>query len=258
MDATTIGGLLEHRAAADEDLDDPVEALRTPGEPERRYDAARLLADAQKTGNFLRQLGVGPGRTIAIADRPTPESVLSLFGTALLGGSVRYVPLDGSDSEAPAEIDARVLIGPTDRLEGVPTTAATKRLGYGRAPGDPETAYFEREVWSENPTFPPSDVGEGAIAIEIEERNYTHREVIAAAERFVDERSLEPGTEIVVRAPLADVRAVVAGVLAPLASGGMIVFPDSETTGDLAVIAGDRGAPEPTTIDVADVPLESA
>ncbi|PSP75788.1 hypothetical protein BRC86_02850 [Halobacteriales archaeon QS_3_64_16] len=258
MEVHTLGDLLEHRAAADEDLGDPVDALRAPGDPERRYDAARLLADAQRTGNFLRQLGVGPGRTIAIADRPTPESILSLFGTALLGGRVRYVPFDSSDSEAPAEIDARVLIGPTDRLEEASTSAATKRLGYGRAPGDPETAYFEREVWSENPTFPPSDAEEGAVAIETEERNYTHREVMAAAERIADERSLESGTEIVVRAPLADVRAVVAGVLAPLASGGTIVFPDSETRGDLAVVTGDSRTPEPATIDVADVPVESA
>jgi non-ribosomal peptide synthetase component F len=254
MNATTLGDLLEERAAADGDLDDPGAALRAPGDPERCYDAARLLADARKTGNFLRQLGVGPGRTVAIADRPRPESILSLFGTALLGGCARYIPQNGSDTEASGGIDARVLVGPTDRLEGISTTAATKRLGYGRAPDDPETAYFEREVWSENPTFPPSDIEGETVAIETSDESYTHREIVVAAERIVGERSLDPGTAVVVRAPLADVRAVV-GVLAPLASGGTIVVPDSGTEGDLAVVAGDGKVPEPTTIGVADVPL---
>jgi hypothetical protein len=149
-----------------------------------------------------------------------------------------------------------VLVGPIDRLERVSATAATKRLGYGAAPDDPEVAFFEREIWSENPAFPPSDVEEGVVAIETSGRDYTHREVVAAAERIVGRKGFDPGTEIVVRAPLSDVRTVVAGVLAPLAAGGTIVYPGSGTGGDLAVVAGDGAVPESATIDVADVSLD--
>jgi len=83
-DAATIGDLLERRIERDEREDEAGDALYASGTPERRYDAARLRTDARKTGNFLRQLGVGSGRTVAIADVRTPESILTLFGAALL------------------------------------------------------------------------------------------------------------------------------------------------------------------------------
>ena len=231
-------------------------ALRAPGDPERRYDAARLLTDARKTGNFLRQLGVGPGRTVAVADTLTPESVLTLFGAALLGAPTRFVAADTLASEA-LDAEARVLVGPVDEIDSIPVNVA-ERVAYGGTPDDPEVAYFERDVWSENPTFPPGGPEGAAIAIEARETEYTHRQLMDAAAWLITERGLEAGIEMAVRAPLADPRTVVAGVLAPLACGGTVLLPDADARGDRAVVALDVGwgIPESATIDLADVPLD--
>jgi hypothetical protein len=263
MPADTLGGLLERRAERDGKADDGADVLSAPGDPERRYDAPRLLTDARKTGNFCRQLGVGPGRTVAIADLPTPESVLALFGAALLGATARFVPVDasgnGTSDEDQEEIDARVLIAPADGIDDFSTTAATKRIAYGARPEDPEVAYFERDVWSENPTFPPSDVSNGDVALTTSSGEHAHGDLVTAAERVVETQGLDPGIEVAVRAPLSDPRTVVAGVCASLACGGVILLPDAETQGEVAVVAGDgANVPEPTVIDVADVPLDGA
>lgn len=258
-DADTLGGLLERRVTNDEEEETATEgtdALRAPGEPERRYDASRLLTDARKTGNFLRQLGVGPGRAVVIADVPVPESALTLFGATLLGAPVRFVALDALTTGA-LDADARVLVGPGDAIDAIPVNVA-KRVAYGDAPADPEVAYFERDVWSENPTFPPGGPDAGEVAIEARGRAYTHRELLDATERVVDEQGFETGIEVAVRAPLTDPRTVVAGVLAPLASGGTILFPDEGTHGDRAIVPLDVGwgTPEPANVDLAVVPLD--
>jgi len=152
--------------------------------------------------------------------------------------------------------DARVLVGPVGRLADV-SVNASKRVAYGGAPDDPEIAYFERDVWSENPTFPLGGPDGDEMAIETAGRNYTHRELVGATERIVDERGLGSGARIAVRAPLADPRTVVAGVLAPLACGGTVLLPDAGTRGDLAVVAdGTNEGPEPKAIDASDVALD--
>ena len=262
MTTATLGDLLDRRVDRDEDENERA-ALRASGTPERRYDATRLRIDARKTGNFLRQLGVGPGRTVAIADVPTPESVLTLFGAALLGASARFVPFDAFE-EKPVDnrrIDARVLVGPAEPIHDIPVNA-TKRVAYGDPPEDPEIAYFERDVWSENPTFPPGGPSEREIAIEMGSRKHTHRELVRAAEQVVDEWGLDWDIEIAVRAPLTDPRTIVAGVFAPLSYGGVTLLPDAEARGDLAVVdsatTGDevREVPEPETIDVENVALD--
>jgi hypothetical protein len=256
-EARSLGALLERRADREEataESENGGDALRASGDPERRYSASRLLTDARKTGNFLRQFGVGPGRTVAIADRPVPESVLALFGTGLLGATARFVRLDAPDAGPSMWVGARALVAPTEVVGTVSTSAATNRVGYGSRPDDPEVAYFERDVWSENPTFPPSDVDGEAIAIEGRGGEYTHRELIEATGRVLGEREIDRGTELAVRAPLVDPRTVVAGILAPLAPGGTTLFPDAETRGDVAIVAGEEeDVPEPASIDVTDV-----
>lgn len=265
MDSRTLGGLLDRRAERD-GKEETGDALRASGDPERRYDASRLRTDARKTGNFLRQLGVGPGRTVAIGDVPVPESVLALFGAALLGAPAHFVPVDASEVESSGDegssggggeaIDARVLIEPVDRLAAFPVDAS-EHVAYGGVPTEPEVAYFERDVWSENPSFPPGGPSEAAIAIETGGRAYTHRESVRAAERIVDEQGIDPGVEIAVRAPLADPRTVIAGVLVPLACGGTILLPGAEVCGDVAVVAGEtEDVSEPRTIDLGAVSLD--
>jgi len=83
----------------------------------------------------------------------------------------------------------------------------------------------------------------------------THGELLSTAATVADRLSLSPDTEVAVRAPLADPRALAAGVLAPIYAGGTVVFPDEDTTADFAVLAPDRDAPESRTLGVRDVEL---
>ncbi|MFC7045079.1 AMP-binding protein [Halobacteriaceae archaeon GCM10025711] len=83
-------------------------ALRAPGAPPRSYSYREFGTTARKTGNFLRHLGVREGAVVGVTDDATPESLLSLFGVALLGGTVWFGP--------PAELDARALVAPVGRL----------------------------------------------------------------------------------------------------------------------------------------------
>lgn len=251
-DATTLGTLLEYRTESEGD------ALRAPGDPDRSYDGRALLTSARKTGNFLRHLGVVPGRTVAVADVPVPESLLSLFGTALLGATTRFVSLDGRsiDSTASAPIDARALIAPTERLGVHELAPGGTRVGYGRPPEDPTTSHFEREMWSENPTFPPSEATADDPVLATADREYTHRTVLRTATALAKRWAFDDGVEVAVRAPLTDPRTVVAGILAPLACGGTVLLPDTGACGDGAVVPPGVDAPEPTVIDLEDVPIE--
>jgi hypothetical protein len=258
MDHPTLGALLEARASADEEVAAGTLALRAPSDPERQYDAGRLLTDARKTGNFLRQLGVAPGRVVAIADRQAPESVLSLFGTALLGAAVRFVSIESEDRTADGNAGtetARVVLGPVGEIDRL-AVDAPEAIVYGGAPDDPGTAYFERDVWSENPTFPPDTVDPRSDAFAADGQSYSHRSLLDAADRVGSEDLA--GIEVVVRAPLSDPRTIAAGLLAPLACGATVVVANGDTVGDLAVCEAGRSAPEPTRIDLDDVEVDVA
>lgn len=233
-------------------------ALRTGGEPTREYDHRRLSATARRTGNLLRHLGVREGETVAVADDPAPEAVLTLLGTALLGGTTRFGP--------PRDVDVRVLVAPTRDLDEFDLSPGGQRLGYGSEPADPSDHFFERDVWSENPAFPPTSIPPDAPVLTAGDgdrpRTLSHGELLAAAQEVAAD--LDPDDTVAVRAPLAHAGAVAAGIVAPLLAGACIVLPDRESavgddratdpTGTVAVVpTADSDAPEPGRVLAGDV-----
>ncbi|QDX41456.1 AMP-binding protein [Salarchaeum sp. JOR-1] len=206
-------------------------ALRAPP---REYNRRELRQTAFKTGNFLRHCGVHEGATVAVADDRAPEAVLALLGAALLGARVRF--------GATGDLDARAYVGPTEALDDVSLPAGGQYVGYGERPGNPSRAHFERDVWSENPAFPPVSFSGDAVALAGDDR-YTHAVLLDAARRL----DYDSDDVVAVRAPLAYPGTVVAGVLAPLVAGATILLPDSDTTGTVAVTTED--APEQQTVD---------
>jgi hypothetical protein len=211
----------------------------------REYDYRRFCTTAWKVGNFLTHLGVRGGRPVALAADAAPEPVLSFYGAALLGAPVAFV--DGECG------DVRALIAPTSGLGAYEARPGRKRVAYGGAPSDPDVAYFERDVWSENPTEPPDPVTpDAALLRSVEEGGaYDHRTVLERAARVVESASLGPDDRVAIRSPPTQPGTVVAGLVAPLLAGGSILLPDDESVGDVAV--GGPDAPEPARISPDDV-----
>ncbi|WP_122090730.1 acyl-CoA synthetase family protein [Halalkalicoccus subterraneus] len=217
-------------------------ALRAQTGVNLRYDYYQFCTTAHKTGNFFSHRGVRVDSLVAIESEPSGAPLLSLFGAALLGARVRF--------DLSSELDARLLVAPGEKMEKYDLPAGASRIAYtGDASGRIEA--FGESVWSENPACPtPSEISPETPLLETESETYTHGELLASAEAVVDRFGIEPGTEVAIRAPLADPGTVIAGVFAPLLAGGVIVFPGPDDIGDIAVGQG----PEPTTIPPERVP----
>lgn len=203
---------------------------------DRAYDYRRFCTTAWKVGNFLRHLGVRSGRGVALVGVDAPEPVLSFYGSALLGAPVSFDP----PTDRP--VDARALVVPFDRVEDYEVPPGSQRVAFGAAPEDPSVAYFERDVWSENPTEPPDSVAPDDVLVRAAGAEYTHDDVLAAARRVVDDWGLTAADTVAVRASLSQPGTVVAGLVAPILAGGAILLPDEKSAGDYAVSDGD--APE--------------
>lgn len=203
----------------------------------RAYDYRRFCTTAWKVGNFLRNEGVRAGMDVAVAAGPVPESVLGLYGAALLGAAVEFGP--GALHE-----ETRALLAPTASLDEYDVGPRTRVVAYGAEPDDPAVAFFERDVWSENPTRPPDVVTSDRPLLRADGDAYAHATVLGGARRVVDEYALDRGTTVAVRAPLAHPGTVAAGLVAPILAGGEILFPGESAEGDLSVGEG----PEETVI----------
>lgn len=203
----------------------------------RSYDYRRALTTAWKVALFLRNEGVRGGMTVTVAADDAPEAVLSFLGAGLLGATVSFSS-DGLD-------DAAALVAPTERLGEFEAEPGTRLVGYGSEPADPSVAYFERDVWSENPTIPPDRPAPGDPLLAADGTVYSHGELLKAATAVAETHGLAPATEVIVRAPVTRPGVLVAGVLAPVVAGAVSVVPDQETVGDVAVGDG----PEPAVVD---------
>jgi hypothetical protein len=202
-------------------------ALRAPAVG-RSYDYRRFCTSAWKVGNFLRHHGVRGGASVGIADDPLPEPVLTFYGAALLGAVARFEPTEGSP---------KALVIPESEVSAHESEPETKVIAYGDRSEDPSVAYFERDVWSENPTQPPDRVEPSDPLVATAERTYTHEEVLTAAEDVIDGTGLESGDEVAVHGTFADPGVVAAGLVAPILADGAIVL-GADSTGDL-VVGGD-------------------
>jgi len=206
------------------------------------YTAHKFCTDAWKAANLFRYDGAGPGRTVGIADDAVPPALLSLFGAALLGAPVRFDP--------PAETDARILVASTADIDDWTLPPGSKRIAYDGPPDDPAVAHFERDVWSENPTMPPTGPAPDDPALLTDDSTYTHADLLDRAGRVATDLDLTTEDRVAVRAPLSDPGTVVAGVLAPLTVAAEVVLPGAEDAGTVAVAPGD--VPEPRAIAPAD------
>ena len=199
----------------------------------RAYDYRRFCTSAWKTGNFLRLLGVRGGVTVAIADDPIPEPVLTLFGAAALGATVRFGP------PSPVGDDTRALVVPTASLDEYDAGPATKRVVYGDPPATPDVSYFERDVWSENPTEPPDRVDPDDPLLRTADETYSHREVLRSARSIVERNGLDAESAVAVRSSFADPSVVVAGLVAPIVAGATVAIGPA-APGEF-VVGGDAG-----------------
>ena len=249
-------------------LGDLVARDRRSDRPALRVDPAdrelsyrEFVTTAYKAGNFLRYLGTREGDRVAVAADRQPEPVLTFFGAALLGAATRFGPTGDGNGEGDGDSNgegngdgpsARAIAVPADRRDGVDLPAGSTLVVYGGEPAEPSVEHWEGGVWSENPAFPPVTVDPDAPALAADEREYDHAALLAAADAAAEALDLAADVAVAVRAPLSDPRAVAAGVLAPLLSGGAVVFPDERTAADAAV--GDAG-PEPRRLRLAEVRL---
>lgn len=237
-DATVLGDLLarERRSDATALVD------RSSG---RTYDYRRFCTNAWKVGNFLTHLGVRGGRTVGVAADPAPEPVLTCFGAAMLGAVVEFDPS--------ADTDARAVVVPTPTADGYGASPRTKLVVYGTEPESPDVSYFERDVWSENPTQPPDLVDPDDPVLAAADETYTHADVLAAARGAVERLDLTVDDRVAVRASLTDPGTVAAGLVAPLLVGAAILLPDEGDEGTAAVAADPKGVPESRAVTPSSV-----
>lgn len=223
-------------------------AIDHPARSSQPISLGQFSRTAYKTGNYLRHLGVGPGATVAIADDLAPEPLYALFGAALLGATARF---DAADD------DWRVLVGPTAEVGDRPTPPGSTRIGYGDRPADPAIAHFGTNVWSENPTFPHSDVGREDSLLLTDGEPWTHGELLDAAQEIVERGDVTNEDVMAVRAPLSNPGTVAAGIVAPLLVGATILLPTLDAVGTVAVASGDGDVPESRVVGTDD-PRSSA
>lgn len=242
-------------------LGDLVARERRSDRPAFRVDGAQsysyhdLCTTAWKAGNVLRHYGVAAGRAVEVEPVPHPAPVLTFLGAACLGAVTRFGPR--------AESDARAVLVPAAAESDYALPPGSKLFVYGDRPADPNTIHWETDVWSENPAIPPYDVEPDDSALVAGDGDegtseFTHRDLLDTAESVVATHGFDADTRVAVRGALTDPGTVVAGVVAPLLSGGVVVAGDDPEPADVAVVGSgaDReseGVPEPTVVVGADV-----
>lgn len=209
----------------------------------RAYDWRRCCTTSWKVGNYLRNEGVREGAVVGVAAELVPEPVLTLLGASMLGATVQFDPPRTGVQGA-----LKALVVPTPRIDAYDYPAGTRYVAYGEEPTNPAHSYFEREVWSENPTAPPDVVRPETGLLAVGGRTLTHGEVLDAARTVVEEWDLGPDDTVAVRGALTHPGVVAAGVAAPLLAGGEILLPDDGTSGDYAVLGPGGSGPEARTL----------
>lgn len=224
---------------------------------DRTYSYFDLCNTAAKAGNVLRHVGVRPGDVVWIEPRPDPEPILTFLGAAQLGAVVRFAgPHDTGDWLAD-EQPAAALVHAAAESAASPDPG-TSLVVYGDEPTGAAATHWETAVWSENPAAPPAPTEPDDPALAAESARHSHRALLAAAETARERGPITERSTVVVRASLAEPRAVAAGLLAPLAAGGAITLPDpdepvQESAGDRTVVTVGEGPPpaiDPASLSV--------
>ena len=211
MNVTTVDDLLTR-----DRRDDRTALVDATG---REYDRHWLCTTAWKSGNFLRHAGVREGITVGVVG-DGPLSLIAFCGTTLLEGQTQFEP----PTELTDREDVRALVAPVSALGRYTLPRGAQQVGYGDPPAEPAIHHFDAGLWSENPSFPPLDIDPETALLTDGDRTVTHQNALEAARGVIDEYDLHKGDRVVLDAPLADLRAVVAGVIAPLLAEGAIVL----------------------------------
>lgn len=247
MEPLTEPSTLPELIGRDRRSDD--EALLATGSRRQVYTAHRFCTTAWQTGNFLRHLGVREGVTVGVtADEAAAQPVLTLFGTTLLDGITWIGP--------PKAAALRAIVAPVERVEAYELPAGGQRAGYGGEPAASGTYHFEEEVWSENPTRVPKEYDAESPVLTDGDRTYSHEQLLEAARDAVELLDLSQGDRVGVQTSLADPRTVVAGILAPLMAGSVIVLTEGHDVDVKVQNEADKNAIglDAVTLEVAESP----
>jgi len=112
-------------------------------------------------------------------------------------------------------------------------------------------AHFERELWSENPVEPPDAVAAADPVFRADDRTYTHAELLAAARDVAAAHDLGDGDVVALDAPLTEVGALAAGVLAGLSVGATVRLGGTDGGDDIVYVVrtgGDNGVLDPSSV----------
>ncbi|NGM69513.1 hypothetical protein G6M89_10935 [Natronolimnobius sp. AArcel1] len=205
----------------------------------REYDLHWLCTTSWKAGNFLRHSGVRNGVTVGVVGTG-PIGLLAFFGTALLEARTQFDP----PTDRAADESFRTLVAPVEVLEtgGYELPPGAQRVGYGDKPTDPDVHNFDAGLWSENPSFPPVSIDPDTALLTDGDRTLSHADALAAGRDVITTYGLEHGDRVVVRESFSDLRAVIAGVLAPLLADGVIVLAADDTEeNEESSVESDRG-----------------
>ena len=228
-------------------------ALVTPDGRERTYHD--LITNGYKAANVFRYLGARAGATVAVESTPGFHTTLAFLGAAAVGAPVRFDPAAGIDA------GDRVVLAPVATAAAFDPAPGTNLAAFGGSPERPDTTHWEKELWSENPGTPPSDVKPDDPVVAGPDRERSHRELCSLAAAAVEAGEMDEGTRVVLRRPFSDAPALAAGLVAPLSVAGTAVLApstgdgeaDDEPRGDVAVAPGDADVPEPRRIDPASI-----
>ena len=176
-----------------------------------------FITTAYKSGNVLRYLGVGAGATVAIEPEPRPEPLLAFFGAAQLGAVATFE----TDRD-----DIRVLLTTVENESTVTVEPGTRLAVYGGPPTEPATTHWEKEVWSENPGFPPSTVTPETPALLAGETTYTHADLLDMAQETVSTIALSAGERLGIRTDVSHPETIGCGLIGALSVGATAVFTD--------------------------------
>jgi hypothetical protein len=199
------------------------------------YSYQELATNTWKAGNLLGQYGAHPGSEVTVVIAPveagdespdiesvgildSPAPLLAVLGGPLLGATVTLKPA--------SPIESSVLVRPVGMSEAFEVSPGTSVLGYGDKPDQPQVAHFEAETWSETPVEPPEPVAPADPALRFGDTDYSHADLLAAAERVVADENITSESIVGLAAPVTDPEAVITGVLAPMVAGATIVVGD--------------------------------
>ncbi len=179
----TVGGLLQRAPG-----DGVALAVETDWETRaKEYKEETFYTTCHKTANLLNHLGVREGGSVVVSSAPEPENVFGFLGACLVGAATRFFDR--------GSVDADALVCSGERLEAYDVPASCSVLAHGEASVPTDTTSFEREIWGENPVFPP-DLVAGGDTVVLAESGRSSAEVVEDARETVSERDLWNGDEV--------------------------------------------------------------